>query len=95
VEVGSTRYCGGISSGLPMSREVGDSLPPHKFWWKHPPFLRPLSIRDLLIHFSSLLHDQIQHILGIIHLRIGFRHELVQRIAEELDVSSCVSKDIV
>jgi hypothetical protein len=72
-----------------------DSLPPHQLGREHPALLCSLAVRYLLIHLPPLMHDQIQHILGVIHLRIRLGQELVNRLGEQLDVSSSIPKDIV
>lgn len=69
-------------------------LSPHELWWEHAAF-GSLAIHDLLVHLSSLLHDKIQHVLGIIHLCIGFGQEFINSVAEQLDISARVLQNVL
>lgn len=71
------------------------SLSPHQFRRKHAPLRAPLAILNLLIHLSPLLHDQIQHIIRVVRLDIGRRHELVDDFAEQGDIAAGVFQDVV
>lgn len=47
------------------------------------------------VHFPSLLHNQVEHIIGEVDLVVRRRHDFVDYVREELNVSTRVVLDVV
>lgn len=58
-----------------------NSLSPHELRRKHVAFWS-FPVHDLVVHLPSLLHDKIEHILGVVHPGIRLWQELVNRFGK-------------
>ncbi len=73
----------------------GHSLSAHKLGRKHAALGGSLAVLDLGIHLAPLLHDEVEHVVGVVHPAVRLGHELVDGLAKQRDVAARVAENVV